>query len=171
MSDAHQHTEPGADPGELSMVRSLLGLTQQQMAEELGISMRSIQEYEAGRNRTPPFIRQALHLITIKTALKRRNPLLMTETTGRLVDDTARMRARTLLGDKTNGWAVITGRASVNDEEADYMWAVAADDAEEALEIVSQRQPRPAGGFRIAGRLSQYTIAQLGLRVGDACPL
>src|SRR5580658_10616468 len=89
MSDAHQHTEPGADPGELSMVRSLLGLTQQQMAEELGISMRSIQEYEAGRNRTPPFIRQALHLITIKTALKRRNPLLMTETTGRLVDDTA----------------------------------------------------------------------------------
>jgi len=88
-----------------------------------------------------------------------------------MVDDVARLRTGTFLGDRTNGWAVFVGRHVINGVEAEYSWAVAADDAPDALKIIAREQPVPKEGFRILARLSQLTIARLGLRIGEACPL
>jgi hypothetical protein len=108
---------------------------------------------------------------TLKIALRRRDPRIMTDETARLAEDATRMRVEASLGDKTNGWAIFTGTVEVYGLKSAYLWAVAANDAKEALDIIVDRQPQPAEGFRIVGRLSQYTIARLGLKVGDARPL
>jgi transcriptional regulator with XRE-family HTH domain len=158
--------------GELKMVRGLLGLTQDRLATELGVSKRTVEEYEAGRRSIPAAIRLALHLVTMRIAVERQNAKLTTNETGNLADKLADLRAQEFLGDKVNGWAVSTGAHDVEGHGlTTYSWAVAADDGEAALKIIATRQPKPVGGFKLIARLSQYTIARLGLREGEACPL
>lgn len=174
MTDLLIPTSPAPVPNgdALRTARSRLRLTQQQMADQLGISKRAIEEYESGRRPTPELVLQALTDVSMKAALKRRDPHAVSEDVGNLAEGLARLRAMALLGDKTNGWIVFVGQGEVLGAKADYTWAVAADRWEDALKIIGDRQPKPrTGEFHILGRLSQFTIAQLGLKVGDACPL
>ena len=171
MTSVNANVPPPA-MGELRLVRTRLGLTQQQMADKLGVSTRAVEEYESGRNATPLSIGLALHIISMEFALTRQNPMLTTEATGRLTDRLAALRTEKFLGDRVNGWAISIGTRNVAGVgEATYSWAVAADQAEDALAIMAKSQPSPTEGFQVLARLSQYTIARLGLKRGEACPL
>jgi transcriptional regulator with XRE-family HTH domain len=160
----------GAD--ELRAVRMQLGLTQQRMADKLGVSTRAIEEYESGRNAVPLSVRLALHIISMKVALERHDPKLTSEDTGRLAERLADLRTQENLGNKVNGWAIsVRSLAGEGHGEMTYSWAVAADKSEDALAIIAAKQPEPKEGFSILARLSKYTVARLGLKEGDACPM
>jgi DNA-binding transcriptional regulator YiaG len=47
-------------PDEIRTVRKGLGLTQSSFADALGVSLRTVEEWEAGRNVPPPYLRLAL---------------------------------------------------------------------------------------------------------------
>jgi len=161
-----------ASPGELRLTRMRLGFTQQRMAEQLGVSTRTIEEYEGGRSAIPLSVTLALQVISMNVALARHDPNATTIETGLLAERIARLRAEEFLGDRVNGWSISMGTHAVEGHgEVTYSWAVAADSAEEALAIMNANQPKPKDGFAILARLSQFTIARLGLKKGDACPL
>lgn len=162
---------PSASAVELRMVRQLLGLTQARIANRLGISTRAIEEYESGRRPTPIYIREALQFVSMEVALERRNPKLTTDKTGQLADALSELRVESYLGDHINGWAISIGSGNVNGQMATYAWAVAVDDLQEAITLLAKRTPKPADGFLPIARLSQFTIARLHLRKGEACPL
>jgi DNA-binding transcriptional regulator YiaG len=47
-------------PAEIKADRQRLGLTQAAFADALGISLRAVEEWEAGRRRAQPYLRLAL---------------------------------------------------------------------------------------------------------------
>lgn len=51
-------SSPSAD--EIKACRASLGLSQVRLAEVLGVSRRTVEEWEAGRNDPPPYLRLAL---------------------------------------------------------------------------------------------------------------
>jgi DNA-binding XRE family transcriptional regulator len=91
------------DAGELRMVRTLLGLTQKEMAEELDISTRTIEEYESGRKPIPKIMRAALHYVSLVAAVQRGNPRLVTDNTARLADKLATMRGGSIIAAAIQG--------------------------------------------------------------------
>lgn len=162
---------PSISSGEFRMVRQLLNDTQETFGKRLGLSKRTIEEYEAGRREIPIYIRDALHLACMKAALERRNPRLATEATGQLAEKLADLRAEVHFGDQVNGWAFAVADRQAEGASVTYAWAVAVDDMTAASAVLSRRTPAPPTGFRPLARLSQFTIARLRLREGDACPL
>jgi transcriptional regulator with XRE-family HTH domain len=161
-----------ATSGELRLTRMRLGFTQQRMAEQLGVSTRTIEEYESGRSAIPLSVTLALQVISMNVALARNDPNATTMETGLLAERIARLRAAEFRGDRINGWAISIGTHALEGEgDVVYSWAVAADSVEEALAIMNSSQPKPKDGFSVVSRLSQFTIAKLGLKKGEACPL
>lgn len=50
-------------PAEIKEARQRLGMTQAAFADALGVSLRTVEDWEGGRRRPAPFLRLALELL------------------------------------------------------------------------------------------------------------